>query len=94
MQRLRAVAIAGCAGLCVVIALAAFAIFGGGQRVYDFAPEKAPDATPAQTVYVTENGGKFHREECGSISGSQNLTGMRRTEAVENGFQACKLCKP
>ena len=87
------VLIAGLA-LCAVITLAAFAVFDGGQKVYDLSLEKKFNEPPAVTVYVTENGAKFHRKTCSTIADSKNLTKLKREQAVEKGLDACLLCKP
>lgn len=72
------------------------------------APEESPDALPdeadeasaspadgadgAQTVYISESGTKYHREDCRYVKdGSRELT---EAEAEAEGYSACGTCKP
>ena len=43
-------------------------------------------------VYITKTGEKYHRDGCRYLS--QSKIKVSRAEAVKNGFQACKVCKP
>ena len=63
----------------------------------DTAPEKTQTtvetpADPAQTVYITDSGEKFHRAGCSFLSDSANE--ISRAEAEEKGYTACSRCKP
>jgi hypothetical protein len=45
----------------------------------------------AQTVYVTENGKKYHAKNCSlAKTGKKGLT---LAEAKKGGFEPCKACK-
>jgi hypothetical protein len=45
----------------------------------------------AQTVYVTENGKKYHAKNCSlAKTGKKGLT---LSEAKKGGFEPCKACK-
>lgn len=47
--------------------------------------------TNAQTVYVTENGKKYHAKNCQLAKTGKK--GLSLTEALQNGYEACKNCK-
>ena len=85
MTGLAAVSLAG------VIALAAWAMFGPKQSA-DF-PADAP-YVPAEYVYVTPSGSKYHRAECSSIADSKNVECITPEEALERGYEACLTCEP
>jgi hypothetical protein len=44
------------------------------------------------TVYITKTGTKYHAEDCRSLSKSK--ISISRKEAITNGYDACKVCKP
>lgn len=43
------------------------------------------------TVYVTENGKKYHTKNCRLKHGS---TGIKLTAAKKKGYTRCSVCKP
>lgn len=45
------------------------------------------------TVYVTENGSRFHRKNCPTISDS-HVTALSRDDAIANDYEPCKKCDP
>lgn len=45
----------------------------------------------AQTVYVTENGKKYHAKNCSLAKTGKK--GITLAEAKKGGFEACKSCK-
>ncbi len=47
--------------------------------------------TKAQTVYVTENGKKYHAKNC--TLAPTGKTGLTLQQAKKNGYTACKNCK-
>ncbi len=49
-------------------------------------------ATKAQTVYVSENGKKFHKKNCDLVKTGKK--GIELKEAKKQGLEACKHCKP
>lgn len=50
-------------------------------------------AAPATTtVYVTKTGEKYHLSTCGSLRKSKIQTTLG--EAIERGYEPCKICKP
>ena len=52
-----------------------------------------PASTPSgDTVYVTNSGSKYHRSGCRYLSKSS--VPISRSEAVQQGYTACKVCKP
>jgi hypothetical protein len=51
-------------------------------------------ATEATTVYVTPNGKKYHTQTCRTIAKSKTVTAITKDEAIEQGYTACKVCKP
>lgn len=44
------------------------------------------------TVYITKTGSKYHTSDCRYLKQSKIKT--TKKEAVKNGFDACKVCKP
>lgn len=51
----------------------------------------AGHAYPDPTVYVTENGKKYHVKNCRLKHGS---TGVKLSVAKKKGYTACAVCKP
>lgn len=47
---------------------------------------------PAETVYITDSGEKFHRADCSYLNDSAKP--LSRQEAEEKGYTACSRCKP
>lgn len=45
----------------------------------------------AQTVYVTDNGKKFHAKNCSLAKTGKK--GLSLAEAKKGGYEACKNCK-
>ena len=56
----------------------------------------SPNADPLVSgdtiVYVTRTGSKYHRDGCSSLSKSKIEITLK--EAVEEGYEPCKRCKP
>ena len=62
------------------------------------------DATPrdtgvsvenkTDTVYVTSEGDKFHRNDCYYVENRSNVVELSRENAVKMGKEPCKVCKP
>lgn len=48
--------------------------------------------TVSQTVYVTKTGTKYHLGNCSYLRQSKIKT--TKSEAVNSGYSACKVCKP
>lgn len=79
--------------LCAVIILAGIAAFMPRQGI---SIPPSPEATPipADRVYVTPNGEKYHRRSCPTIANSENIIGYSPTEARQNGYSPCLKCEP
>ncbi len=45
-----------------------------------------------QTVYVTNSGSKYHRNDCRYLKKSKK--NIKLSKAKDNGYTACKVCKP
>jgi len=58
----------------------------GGVAIYTVTEQKDT------TVYITKSGEKYHKAGCRYLSKSQIKT--TKKEAVKNGYEACKVCKP
>jgi len=43
-------------------------------------------------VYITKTGEKYHTEKCSSVRSSK--IAIELGEAVERGYQPCRICKP
>lgn len=50
---------------------------------------KAEQAKTDPTVYVRENGKKFHKKNCRLVSGKK---GIKLSEAIKKGYEPCKVC--
>ncbi len=48
-----------------------------------------PTLATEDTVYVTDNGKKYHQRNCKMKSGSH---GMKLSEAKKKGYTACSVC--
>jgi hypothetical protein len=48
--------------------------------------------TNAQTVYVTRTGAKYHADYCRYLK--QSKYSINLSEAVEQGYTACSVCRP
>jgi hypothetical protein len=46
----------------------------------------------AQTVYVTDNGKKYHAKNCSLVKTGKK--GLEMKEAIRQGYTACNICKP
>ena len=77
--------------LCLVIALAAWAVFMPADAV-DIPAE--PEYVPAEIVYITVSGRKYHREDCQTIANSKSVECVSPEKARENGYEACMICVP
>lgn len=51
-----------------------------------------PYSTQTDIVYVTKTGSKYHRAGCRYLKKSYRE--ITRTEAKEQGYTACSVCKP
>ena len=65
----------------------------GGTSVKQIPPEVDPAAKPKQgtTVYITDTGEKYHRENCKYLAKSSNPILMEKLGA---NYQPCKVCSP
>lgn len=79
--------------LCAVFALAVIAAFAPHSDVN--VPE-SPKITPAPAdrVYVTPSGTRYHRRSCVSIEDSVNLIGYSPIAARREGYAPCQICEP
>ncbi len=50
------------------------------------------DQHDLQFVYVTDNGKKYHRENCSYLKASANK--IHKSEAIDKGYEPCSRCKP
>lgn len=51
-----------------------------------------PEADADQTVYLTQSGKCYHREDCKFVEGKTNTTAVTLAQAKEAGFDACTWC--
>jgi uncharacterized protein YceK len=72
--------------LIVLIAVLAF-VFSGCGGTATVTPVDKKD-----TVYVTENGKKYHRKGCRYLDKSS--IPMSKEEAIKKGYEPCDVCKP
>ena len=43
-------------------------------------------------VYIAKTGKKYHLENCRTLQGDKEAVDLN--EAIKNGYEACKICKP
>lgn len=55
-------------------------------------PRSAVIQQKETTVYITRTGEKYHRDNCRYLSRSKITT--TKSQAVKDGYGACKVCKP
>jgi micrococcal nuclease len=55
-------------------------------------PGHAEETDPAQTVYVTNSGSKYHIEDCSSLRRSRIAVTL--ADAVRSGYEPCSVCNP
>jgi len=46
----------------------------------------------AQTVFITKTGEKYHTNDCRHLSNSRSS--IELNEALNKGYEACKVCRP
>jgi biopolymer transport protein ExbD len=51
------------------------------------------DKKKSITVYITENGKKYHKENCHTIKDSKTKS-LSKEQAIKEGYTACKVCNP
>lgn len=49
-------------------------------------------ATPPNMVYIGDNGRKYHRENCRTLSGNKYPLSLE--DAKQKGYEACRVCNP
>lgn len=47
-----------------------------------------------EVVVVTKTGDKYHLPDCQHVRGKTDLTELTKQEAIDKGYEACKVCKP
>ncbi|MDH7568443.1 MAG: hypothetical protein QHJ73_02485 [Armatimonadota bacterium] len=56
------------------------------------AERSSPLPPPAETVYVTHSGKKYHRLECSALAKTRDALSVE--EARQRGYQPCEVCRP
>lgn len=54
--------------------------------------ENVDNAT--EIVVVTRTGDKYHLPDCQHVRGKDDVIEMTKQEAIEKGYEPCKVCKP
>lgn len=52
----------------------------------------AQPVAASDTVYITNTGAKYHRGSCRHLAKSK--IAIKRSDAIKQGYGACKVCKP
>lgn len=86
-------ALAGALALAGLFALTAAILLRPEKRLSIPEPVQATEA-PAEEVYTTPSGKKYHRESCASLKNSENLKTWTPETAREAGYTPCKSCDP
>lgn len=50
------------------------------------------DISTSTAVYVTKSGKKFHKASCQYIINKNNIIELSKTQALEQGYEPCKIC--
>ena len=60
------------------------------------AQQEAAAAAEAQqeTVYIAPTGKKYHRNGCRTLNRTKNPTPISKQDAIDQGYEACKVCHP
>ena len=60
------------------------------------AQQEAAAAAEAQheTVYITPTGKKYHRNGCRTLNRTKNPAPISKQDAIDQGYEACKVCHP
>lgn len=75
---------------CLVILMLISTIFSGcGSNSDDISDN---DYNSGITVYVTDSGSKYHKSGCRYLSKSKYEIDLY--EAIEEGYEPCKVCDP
>ena len=85
--------LAGALALAGLFALTAAILLRPEKRLSIPEPVQATEA-PAEEVYTTPSGKKYHRESCASLKNSENLKTWTPEAAREAGYTPCKSCDP
>ena len=70
---------------------------GTGSRVTTHHSGGSTGSGKSTYVYLSKTGTKFHRYSCHTLSRSRanrSIRKVKRSWAIRNGYQACKVCKP
>lgn len=90
---------AGFINVLAAISLGAVIILAGvtafmPRRSISIPPSPETTPIPADRVYVTPSGTKYHRRSCPTIANSQNIIGYSPIAARKNGYLPCMKCEP
>ena len=69
-----------------------FLIVTGGTEALLSKETVTLSQTKETIVYITRTGEKYHKDGCRYLRQSKIKT--TKKEAVKNGYEACKICKP
>ena len=77
----------------ILLFLIVFSIFGSGipERLNNYSNAIKINAK-TDIVYITDKGKKYHTANCRTIKKSKYQ--ITKSEAVAQGYTACKVCKP
>jgi len=81
------------AGLLLILLLAFFPMLSPGKNIVINDNSDAA-VTPADVVFATPGGKKYHREDCSSLNGSEEIWEFTPDAAEADGYEACLRCKP
>lgn len=75
-----------------LVALCFFTLFSSFSAPVLFVETIESIEPLTQTVYITKTGKKYHKGSCRYLSNSK--IEIKKSKAVEAGYDACKVCKP
>ena len=80
--------------LCAVFALAVVAATMGSNPNASIPESAKVTPAPADRVYVTPSGTRYHRRSCTAIEDSGIVTGYSPLAARRKGYSPCQICEP
>lgn len=70
---------------------------GSASRVTSHSSGSSTGSGTSTYVYLSKTGTKFHRYSCSTLSRSRaarTVRKVKRSWAIRNGYEACKVCRP
>lgn len=93
MKRINWLAVIAGISLCAILFLAGTWLVRPGITI-NIPGSEGEILPPAEVVFVTPEGSKFHREGCSALKKSETVWRLTPDAAEADGYEACQRCKP